>query len=65
MFRYTLRRSETEWTPLDQELAFAQAYLDVEEARFGDRLRYTMDADSAARCALVPSMLLHTLMRTP
>ena len=35
VFRYTLRRSDSEWAPLDQELAFARAYLDVEQARFG------------------------------
>ena len=39
VFRYTLRRSDQEWAPLDQELAFARAYLDVEQARFGRRLR--------------------------
>jgi two-component sensor histidine kinase len=62
VFRHTLRRSHSEWTTLDQELAFAVAYLDVEEARFGDRLRYSVDADTAARRALVPSMLVHTLV---
>lgn len=62
VFRHTLRRSDSEWAPLDQELTFATAYLDVEEARFGDRLRYTVEADSAARRALVPSMLVHTLV---
>ena len=62
VFRHTLRRSESEWATLDQELAFAAAYLDVEEARFGTRLRYTIDADPAARRAQVPSMLVHTLV---
>lgn len=62
VFRHTLRRSDNEWTPLDQELAFATAYLDVEEARFGDRLRYTIDADADARRALVPAMIVHTLV---
>lgn len=62
VFRHTLRRSDNEWTPLDQELAFATAYLDVEEARFGDRLTYTIDADAAARRALVPAMIVHTLV---
>ena len=33
-----LRRSDSEWAPLDQELAFARAYLDVEQARFGPRI---------------------------
>ncbi|MFN7978693.1 MAG: histidine kinase [Vicinamibacterales bacterium] len=62
VFRHTLRRSDSEWTPLDQELAFATAYLDVEEARFGDRLTYTIDADAEARRALVPAMIVHTLV---
>lgn len=62
VFRHTLRRSDSEWTPLDQELAFATAYLDVEEARFGDRLRYSIEADAEARRALVPAMIVHTLV---
>ena len=62
VFRHTLRRSESEWAPLDQELAFAAAYLDVEEARFGSRLRYAIDAAPAAGRALVPAMLVHTLV---
>ncbi len=62
VFRHTLRRSESEWAPLEQELAFAAAYLDVEEARFGSRLRYTIDAEPDAGRALVPAMLVHTLV---
>lgn len=62
VFRYTLRRSEHDWAPLDQELAFAHAYLDVEQARFGRRLSFTIDADPATAGAQVPSMLLHTLV---
>ncbi len=62
VFRHTLRRSESEWAPLDQELAFAAAYLDVEEARFGQRLRYTIDAAPESGRALVPAMLVHTLV---
>ena len=62
VFRYTLRRSESEWAPLDQELAFARAYLDVEQARFGQRLVCTIDSDHLPPPPLVPSMLLHTLI---
>ncbi len=62
VFRYTLRRSDQEWAPLDQELAFAQAYLDVEQARFGRRLQFSISADHALGRAQVPSMLLHTLV---
>jgi signal transduction histidine kinase len=62
VFRYTLRRSEQEWAPLDQELAFAQAYLDVEQARFGRRLDFSIQADPRVSRAQVPSMLLQTLV---
>jgi signal transduction histidine kinase len=62
VFRYTLRRSEQEWAPLDQELAFARAYLDVEQARFGHRLAFAIDASPPTAHAQMPSMLLHTLV---
>ncbi|MEP6782321.1 MAG: sensor histidine kinase, partial [Acidobacteriota bacterium] len=62
VFRYTLRRSDSEWAPLDQELTFARAYLDVEQARFGQRLTATIDSDHVGPAPLVPSMLLQTLL---
>ncbi|HQZ38977.1 MAG TPA: histidine kinase [Vicinamibacterales bacterium] len=62
VFRYTLRRSESEWAPLDQEVAFARAYLDVERARFGSRLTCTIASDHATPAPMVPSMLLQTLI---
>jgi hypothetical protein len=62
VFRYTLRRSDSEWAPLDQELTFARAYLDVEQARFGDRLKCTIDSDHVQPAPSVPSMLLQTLL---
>ncbi len=62
VFRYTLRRSDSDWAPLDQELAFARAYLDVEQARFGQRLTCTIDSDHLPPVPQVPSMLLQTLI---
>ena len=62
VFRYTLRRSEQEWAPLEQELAFARAYLDVEQARFGSRLAFSIEADPSLAGVQVPSMLLQTLV---
>jgi hypothetical protein len=62
VFRYTLRRSDSEWAPLDQELTFARAYLDVEQARFGQRLTATIDSDHVAPAPMIPSMLLQTLL---
>jgi hypothetical protein len=62
VFRYTLRRSDSEWAPLDQELAFARAYLDVEQARFGQRLSCSIESDHHLPAPQIPSMLLQTLL---
>ena len=71
VFRYTLRRSDSEWAPLDQELAFARAYLDVEQARFGQRLSCSIDyahepvspkPPGEGGAPQIPSMLLQTLL---
>ena len=62
VFRYTLRRSDSEWAPLDQELIFARAYLDVEQARFGQRLSSAIDSNHQLPAPSVPSMLLQTLL---
>src|SRR5262249_51989544 len=39
IFRLTLRASEREMVSLHEELSFIQDYLEIEKARFGERLR--------------------------
>jgi LytS/YehU family sensor histidine kinase len=62
VFRYTLRRSESEWARLEDEFGLAGAYLDVEQARFGRRLACTVTLDDAVRGVRVPSMIVQTLV---
>lgn len=63
VFRYTLRASEREWARVDDELSFAQAYLDVERARFGEtRLVANVRCDLEVRAALVPALVVQTLV---
>ncbi len=47
---------------LDDEIGLARRYLDIEQVRFGDRLRVRWDLDAAAGRALVPSLLLQPLV---
>ena len=62
VFRYTLRRSEREWTPLEEEIEFVKAYLEVEQARFGQRLQCRVTLDDAVKPATVPTMMVQTLV---
>ena len=61
VFRYALR-GESEWAILDDELDFARAYLDVERARFGDRLHAEVRTEGTLHGARVPTMMLQTLV---
>ena len=62
VFRYTLKRSETEWSRLGDELEFVHAYLDVERARFGTRLQVQMDIAPDTVEVRIPSMMVQTLV---
>src|SRR5258705_252038 len=48
--------------PLAQELDFVGRYLELERARFGDRLSARIDADPAVMDALVPRLVLQPLV---
>jgi DNA gyrase inhibitor GyrI/signal transduction histidine kinase len=62
LFRYALRRSDKEWVHVEDEIAFVQCYLDVEVTRFRKRLKAQVEQDEAASRALVPAMMVHTLV---
>jgi signal transduction histidine kinase len=62
VFRYTLRKSEKEWTRLDDEVEFVRAYLLVEQARFGGRLRVEFDIEARAEAAPIPAMSIQPLI---
>jgi len=60
--RHTLAGPETEEVALRDELEFARRYLDIEQVRFGDRLRVEVDVPPAVQGARVPTMLLQPLL---
>jgi two-component system sensor histidine kinase AlgZ len=47
---------------LDEELAVVRDYLEIERVRFGDRLRYTIEAPPEASPVLVPRLALQTIV---
>jgi two-component system LytT family sensor kinase len=62
IFRYILRRAEKEFVPLGDEIQMADAYLEIERARFGDRLRVEKSVDARSLQQLVPNLILQPLV---
>ena len=62
MFRYVLRYGEKDFVPLAEELEMARAYLDIERARFGDRLRVETHVDPPTLQHLIPNLILQPLV---
>jgi len=62
MFRYVLRYGEKDFVPLAEELEMARAYLDIERARFGDRLRVETHVDPPSLQHLIPNLILQPLV---
>jgi len=61
VLRGALRQTEPE-VALRDELGLAERYLDLERARFGDALRFSVEAEPDTATAQVPSLLLQPLV---
>ncbi|MBO9591629.1 MAG: histidine kinase [Niabella sp.] len=61
-FRYALLSTREELVPLSDELNFMRTYLALEQARFGKRLRFSVDADGSIARVRIPPMLLQPLV---
>jgi two-component system LytT family sensor kinase len=62
VFRHVLAHSSRPLTTVRDEIEFLRAYLYIEEARFGDRLRVEIAVDDAAAGEAVPSLILQPLV---
>ena len=62
ILRYSLRHGETSLVPLRDEWEAVEAYLQIESARFEQRLRLSTDIEPASLDYSVPPLLLQTLV---
>src|SRR5437870_5640660 len=60
--RSSLGLGGRETVPLGEELALARSYLEVEQVRFGERLRVDEDIEPACEGCAIPALLLQPLM---
>jgi LytS/YehU family sensor histidine kinase len=62
LFRYQLKASKSDLVPLREELEFVKSYLDLEKARYGDRLQVCIDVPASLYDQAVPPMILQPLV---
>ena len=54
--------SDRQQVPLGEELEFTQKYLDIQKARFAERLQFTVDVPQELLPAQVPSLILQPMV---
>jgi len=62
LLRYTLASVTDAWTTVRDEASFLGKYVEIQQARFGDRLGVNLDIGPDAEDALVPRLLLQPLV---
>jgi len=62
LLKATFDEMEEPEVPLGRELDLLEAYLGIEQVRFGDRLRVTIDVPTSLRATPVPPFLLQPLV---
>jgi two-component system, LytTR family, sensor histidine kinase AlgZ len=62
LLRFSLDANHSGLVPLERELKIVGDYLEIERARFGDRLRYQIDIPSDLNQSQIPPLALQTLV---
>jgi len=62
LLRFSLDANQTSLVPLRQEIKTVRDYLDIEKARFQDRLRYSIDVPAALEAVEIPPLSLQSLV---
>ncbi len=62
LFRYAFRRGREREVPLAEELDFIAAYLEIEQARFGEKLRWELRVEPGLEGLRVPPLVLQPLV---
>lgn len=60
--RGTIKKEETQWVSLSEELQYLQLYLDIEKVRFGNRLSTSVESDEASLQMKLPALLLQPIV---
>lgn len=61
LLRYALDHAGDQQVPLEEELTVLRRYLEIQHARFPDRMSFRIDAEAGTQRAAVPAFLLQPL----
>lgn len=62
LLRFSLDANHSGLVPLSSELKIVGDYLEIERARFGDRLRYQIDIPEELQASRIPPLAIQTLV---
>jgi two-component system, LytTR family, sensor kinase len=60
--RGTIKKEETQWVSLQEEMQYLQLYLDIEKVRFGNRLSTIVETDAQSLSLKLPALLLQPIV---
>jgi sensor histidine kinase YesM len=60
--RGTIKKEDTQWVSLQEELQYLQLYLDIEKVRFGNRLSTEIEIDEGLEFLKLPALLLQPIV---
>lgn len=60
--RGTIKKEETQWVSLQEEMQYLQLYLEIEQVRFGNRLATAIKNDEASLQMKLPALLLQPIV---
>ena len=60
--RGTIKKEETQWVTLQEELQYLQLYLEIEKVRFGNRLTTEIETDEMTSQLKLPALLLQPVV---
>ncbi len=60
--RGTIKKEETQWVTLQDELQYLQLYLDIEKVRFGNRLETEIEVNDLTNQLRLPALLLQPIV---
>jgi large-conductance mechanosensitive channel len=60
--RGTIKKEETQWVTLQEEMQYLQLYLDIEKVRFGNRLETEIEINDLTNQIRLPALLLQPIV---